>query len=103
MISPSSDGGSRLAAGWFGGCGGPEVTCRVTRETPVGQGFHCFRGWAFWLLQGQWDGYAEEFEGSALGWCGFGEGGHGGAGGVVAVAQVDPGQGSQVVQQGGEA
>src|ERR1035437_3723244 len=22
MISPSSDGGSRLAAGWFGGCGG---------------------------------------------------------------------------------
>ena len=56
----------------------------------------------FWLLQGQRDRCTEEFEGSALGWGGFGEGGHGGAGVVVAVAQVDPGQASQVVQQGGE-
>jgi len=40
-----------------------------------------------------------EFEGSALGRGGFGEGGHGGAGVVVAVAQVGPGQASQVVQQ----
>ena len=44
-----------------------EVTCRVTRETPVDQGFHRFLGWAFWLLQGVWDRGAQEFEGSALG------------------------------------
>ena len=56
----------------------------------------------FWLLQGQGDHGAQEFEGSALGGSGFGEGGHGGAGVVVAVAEVDPGQASQVVQQGGE-
>src|ERR1035437_1830622 len=80
-----------------------EVTCRVTRETPAEQGFHCFRGWVFWLLQGEWDRRVEEFEGSVLGGGGFGEGGHGGAVVVVAVAQVDPGQASQVVQQCGEA
>ena len=44
-----------------------EVTCRVTRETPAEQGFHGFRGWVFWLLQGQWDRCVQEFEGSALG------------------------------------
>jgi type IV secretory pathway VirB2 component (pilin) len=27
-----------------------EVTCRMTRETPVEQGFHCFRVFGFWLL-----------------------------------------------------
>src|ERR1035437_1277890 len=75
----------------------------MTRETPVEQGFHCFRVFGFWLLQGQRDRYAEEFESSALGRSGFGEGGHGGAGVVVSVAEVDPGQTSQVVQQGGEA
>src|ERR1019366_683238 len=74
----------------------------MTRETPVEQGFHCFRVFGFWLLQGQRDRYTEEFECSALGRRGFGEGGHGGAGVVVAVAQVDPGQASQVVQQCGE-
>ena len=44
-----------------------EVTCRVTRETLVEQGFHRFRGWVFWLLQGEWDRRVDEFEGSALG------------------------------------
>jgi len=50
-----------------------EVTCRVTRETPAEQGFHGFRGWVFWLLQGQWDRCVQEFEGSALGGSGYGE------------------------------
>jgi len=49
----------------------PEVTCCVTRETPAEQGFHCFRGWAFWLLQGEWDRRVDEFEGSALGGGGY--------------------------------
>src|ERR1035437_8342622 len=75
----------------------------MTRETPVEQGFHCFRVFGFWLLQGQRDRYGEEFEGSALGRSGFGEGGHGGAGVVVSVAEVEPGQTSRVIQQGGEA
>ena len=30
----------------------------------------------FWLLQGQRDRCPDEFESSALGWSGFGEGGH---------------------------
>ena len=63
-----------------------EVTCGVTRETPAEQGFHCFRGWAFWLLQGQWDRGVDEFEGAALGGGGFGQGGHDGCSLVVAVA-----------------
>jgi hypothetical protein len=74
----------------------------MTRETPGEQGFHCFRVFGFWLLQDQRDRCTEEFEGSALGRRGFGEGGHGGAGVVVAVAEVDSGQRSQVVQQCGE-
>jgi hypothetical protein len=75
----------------------------VTRETPVEQGFHCFRVFGFWLLQGEWDRGVDEFEGAALGGGGFGQGGHDGCALVVAVAQVDSGQGSEVVQQGGEA
>jgi hypothetical protein len=43
------------------------------RETPAEQGFHCFRGWAFWLLQGQWDRGLQELEGSMLGGGGYGE------------------------------
>ena len=58
----------------------------MTRETPVEQGFHCFRVFGFWLLQGQRDRCTEEFESSALGRSGFGQGGHGGAGVVVSVA-----------------
>jgi hypothetical protein len=50
-----------------------EVTCRVTRETPAEQGFHGFRGLVFWLLQGQWDRRAQEFEGSVPGGGGDGE------------------------------
>ena len=57
----------------------------------------------FWLLQGEWDRGAQEFEGSALGGGGFGQGGHGGRSLVIAVAQVGSGQGGEVVQQGGEA
>ena len=51
----------------------PEVTCRVTSETPVEQGFHRFGGVLFWLLQGQWDRGADEFEGAAPGGGGYGE------------------------------
>jgi hypothetical protein len=45
----------------------------VTRETPVDQGFRRFGGVVFWLLQGQWDRGADEFEGAALGGGGDGE------------------------------
>src|SRR5674476_1394818 len=75
----------------------------MRHEAPVQQGFHCFLGWAFWLLQGQRDYGVQQFEGSALGRGGGGQGGHGGAGVVVAVAQVDPGEGGQVAQQACEA
>src|SRR5665811_1946185 len=75
----------------------------LTRETPVEQGFHCFRVFGFWLLQGQWDRGVDEVEGAALGGGGFGQGRHEGCALVVAVAQVDSGQGGEVVQQGGEA
>jgi len=51
----------------------PEVTCRVTRETPAEQGFHRFCGVVFWLLQGEWDGGAQEFERCALGGGRYGE------------------------------
>jgi hypothetical protein len=50
-----------------------EVACLKTRETPADQGFHGFRGWVFWLLQGQWDRRVQEFEGSAPGGGGDGE------------------------------
>src|ERR1019366_4617479 len=79
-----------------------EVTCRVTRETPAEQGFHGFRGWVFWLLQGEWDRCVKKFEGLPLGGSGYREQVE--AGLVVAGdAEVVAGQGAEVVQQGGEA
>jgi hypothetical protein len=45
----------------------------MTRETPVDQGFHRYLGWAFWLLQGEWDRGVQEFERDTLGGGGYGE------------------------------
>src|ERR1035437_4835997 len=71
------------------------------RRTPVDQGFYGFWGWVFWLLQGQWDRCAEEFECAAPGGGGNGEQVE--AGLVVADdAEVVAGQGGEVAQQGGE-
>jgi hypothetical protein len=50
-----------------------EVTCLNTRKTPADQGFYAYSGFGFWLLQGQWDRSAQEFEGPALGGGGYGE------------------------------
>ena len=43
---------------------------RVTRETPVEQGFHRFQGWMLWLLQGEWDWRGKKFEALPLGGSG---------------------------------
>ena len=42
-------------------------------EHAADQGFHAFSGFGFWLLQGQWDRSAQEFEGPALGGGRYGE------------------------------
>src|ERR1035437_99358 len=50
-----------------------EATCLKKRKTPADQGFYAFSGFGFWLLQGQWDRGADEFECSAPGGGGYGE------------------------------
>ena len=53
--------------------GEPEVTSAEVCEPPAVQGVHGLAWFAWCLLQGDWGGCAEEFEGLALGWGGGGD------------------------------